>query len=168
MLADNISQLAWMSDAAGYIFWYNKRWYDYTGSDFEEMQGWGWDKVQHPDHLDRVVKAWSEKVATGEVFEMTFPIRNKEGEFRWFLTKSVPLKDERGNIIRWFGTNTDVTEQRKDDQRKNDFITMVSHELKTPLTSMNGYLQMLMMKAKKMRTSIVWSHSTGPRNRSEK
>lgn len=149
LLADNISQLAWMTDETGYIFWYNKRWFDYTGTNLEEMLGWGWEKVQHPDHLDRVVNTWSANVRSGKIFELTFPIKSKEGEFRWFLTRAVPLKDESGKIIRWFGTNTDVTEQKNDEQRKNDFIAMVSHELKTPLTSLNGYIQMLGMKAQK-------------------
>ncbi len=148
-ISDNIAQLAWMADATGYIFWYNKRWYDYTGTTLEDMQGWGWDKVHHPDHLQSVVKAWTRDLENGEVFELTFPLRSKDGEYRWFLTRAVPLKDNDGKVLSWFGTNTDVTEQRQDDQRKNDFIGMVSHELKTPLTSLSAYLQMMAIKASK-------------------
>ena len=149
LLADNISQLIWMTDETGYIFWYNKRWYEYTGTTLEEMQGWGWEKVQHPDHLDLVKTKWTENVESGEIFEMTFPLRSKSGEFRWFLTRAVPLRDESGKIIRWLGTNTDITEQRQNELRKNDFIGMVSHELKTPLTSLTALIQVAKMKLEK-------------------
>ena len=112
-LADNISQFAWMADSSGGLFWYNRRWYEYTGTTFEEMQGWGWEKVHHPDHLDRVVKNWRQAHDTGEPWEDTFPLRGRDGTYRWFLSRALPIRDVEGKVIRWFGTNTDVTEQRE-------------------------------------------------------
>ena len=110
-LADSIPQLAWMADATGWIFWYNERWYEYTGTTLEEMEGWGWQKVHHPQHVDRVVDRIRHAFETGEPWEDTFPLRSKTGEYRWFLSRALPIKDADGHVIRWFGTNTDVTEQ---------------------------------------------------------
>ncbi len=112
-LADNISQLAWMADPKGCIFWYNRRWYDYTGTTQEQMRGWGWKAVHHPDHFDRVVKRMQHSWDTGELWEDTFPLRSKEGEYRWFLSRAVPIRNKNGKIVRWFGTNTDITDMRK-------------------------------------------------------
>jgi PAS domain S-box-containing protein len=112
MLADSIPQLAWMADAAGSIFWYNQRWYDYTGTTLEDMRGWGWQKVHHPDEVGRVVERIRHAFATGEPWEDTFPLRSKGGEYRWFLSRALPIRDADGRVVRWFGTNTDVTEQR--------------------------------------------------------
>ena len=112
-LADNMSQLVWMADATGGIFWYNRRWYAYTGTTFEDMQGGGWKNVHHPDHIDRVVKRWRQSHDTGEPWEDTFPLRGIAGSYRWFLSRAMPIRDAEGKVIRWFGTNTDVTEQRE-------------------------------------------------------
>ena len=111
MLADNMSQLAWTCDLLGNVTWYNKRWLDYTGLTFEDMKGWGWGKVQHPDHVDRVVARVKRSSETGEPWEDTFPLRGKDGQYRWFLSRALPMRDEQGNFVQWFGTNTDVTEQ---------------------------------------------------------
>ena len=110
-LADNISQFAWTADATGSIYWYNKRWYDFTGTTLEEMQGWGWRAVHHPDHVERVVAKVSRYFATGEPWEDTFPLRSATGEYRWFLSRASPIRNEIGEVERWFGTNTDVTDQ---------------------------------------------------------
>jgi len=112
-LANSISQLAWMADVEGYIFWYNDRWYDYTGTTLEEMQGWGWQKVHHPDEVGRVVERIKVAFASGEPWEDTFPLRSKTGEYRWFLSRALPIFDADGRVARWFGTNTDITEQRQ-------------------------------------------------------
>jgi PAS domain S-box-containing protein len=109
-MADNISTLAWIADSDGSIFFYNRRWYEYTGTTFNDMQGWGWDKVHHPDHLRRVTEKWKRHLSLGEPWEDTFPLRGRQGEFRWFLSRAFPIRDTRGNIARWFGTNTDITE----------------------------------------------------------
>lgn len=119
-LADNISQLTWMADPSGYIFWYSQRWYDYTGTTLEKMQGWGWRQVHHPDHVERVVEKITRCFQSGEFWEDTFPLRSHTGEYRWFLSRAVPIKDEAGNIVRWFGSNTDITEQQQSEARLAD------------------------------------------------
>ena len=119
-LANSISQLAWMADGEGYIFWYNDRWYDYTGTTLEEMKGWGWQKVHHPDEVGRVVERIKVAFATGEPWEDTFPLRSKTGEYRWFLSRALPIFDAEGKVARWFGTNTDITEQRQIEQALRD------------------------------------------------
>ena len=115
-LANNISQFAWMADAKGWIFWYNERWFDYTGTTLEDMAGWGWEKVHHPDHRQRVVDKIAGCFRTGEVWEDTFPLRGRDGKYRWFLSRAVPIRDSQGNVLRWFGTNTDITERREAEQ----------------------------------------------------
>lgn len=115
-LADNISQLAWMADENGWIFWYNQRWFDYTGTTFEQMQGWGWQDVHHPDYVEGVVKKFRHCIEIGETWEDTFPLRGKDGQYRWFLSRALPIRDETGNIACWFGTNTDITERKQTEE----------------------------------------------------
>ena len=110
-LADNMSQFAWTADARGWIYWYNKRWHDYAGTTLEEMQGWGWQKVHHPEHVDRVVARIRQSFENGIPWEDTFPLRSRDGTYRWFLSRALPIRNEAGEVVRWFGTNTDVSEQ---------------------------------------------------------
>jgi PAS domain S-box-containing protein len=162
-LADNISQLAWMTGPDGAIDWYNKRWYDFTGTTLAEMQGWGWKKVHHPDHVDRVVERIAVCFEAGTPWEDTFPLRGKDGHYRWFLSRAEPIHgtpddaDPRGRLLGWFGTNTDITELREAEQAaavarqeaeqanqaKSAFIANMSHELRTPLSAIIGYSEML-------------------------
>ncbi|MCJ0972215.1 PAS domain S-box protein [Pseudomonas sp. PS1] len=110
-LADNMSQFAWMADPAGRIYWYNKRWYDYTGTTLEAMRALGWRSVHHPDHHMRVSASMKRAVAIGSIWEETFPLRGKDGQYRWFLARALPIRDEFGQVTQWFGTNTDITAQ---------------------------------------------------------
>lgn len=114
-LANNIPQLAWMARADGHIFWYNKQWYDYTGTTLEEMQGWGWQKIHHPDYVKRITEKWQHSLETGTPFDDVFPLRGKDGKYHWFLTRVTPVRDEQGKLVRWFGTNTDITERKRDE-----------------------------------------------------
>lgn len=113
MLADAMTQLAWIADAEGSIYWYNRRWYEYTGTTLDEVKGDGWKKVHHPDHLQRVADYVSLAWKKPEPWELTFPLKSKNGEWRWFLTRAVPILDSKGQILRWLGTNTDITEHQK-------------------------------------------------------
>jgi PAS domain S-box-containing protein len=142
-LADNIPNLAWMAESDGRIYWYNSRWYEYTGTTPEQMVGWGWQAVHDPRVLPGVLERWRSSLQSGVAFEMTFPLKGADGLFRPFLTRVVPIRDARGNVVQWFGTNTDVTEQKKLEQQKDEFIAIASHELKTPVTSLKVYTQLL-------------------------
>jgi PAS domain S-box-containing protein len=115
-LADNIPNLAWMASADGWIYWYNKKWYDYTGATPNQMEGWGWQSVHDPNEVPRVMDKWGKSIATGEPFEMIFPLKGADGEFRQFLTRVLPIKNEEGKIIQWFGTNTDITIQKEAEE----------------------------------------------------
>ena len=164
-LANNMSQLVWMADADGSIFWYNQRWFDYSGTTLEEMKGWGWTKVHHPDHLERVVNKIKEYFDSGEVWEDSFPLRGADGHYRWFLSRAVPVLDAHGKVIRWFGTNTDTTvlkeveeklvEKRRELEAKVEelyksnseldrFVYSASHDLRAPLKSMLGLIGIVM------------------------
>ena len=117
-LADNIPTLCWTAHADGHIYWYNKRWYEYTGTTPDTQEGWGWASVHDPDCLPSVAERWTRSIENGAPFEMTFPLKGADGEFRHFLTRIVPIRGEPtsehpdGPVLRWFGTNTDVEDQR--------------------------------------------------------
>lgn len=127
-LVDNIPELAWSALPDGYIDFYNHRWYAYTGTTFEQMEGWGWKAVHDPGMLDEVTSRWTRSLANGERFEMEFPLRGADGVLRWFLTRVEPLRDARGRIVRWFGTNTNIHEQRESRQRTEALLAEVSEQ----------------------------------------
>ncbi|MBV8613835.1 MAG: PAS domain-containing protein, partial [Acetobacteraceae bacterium] len=109
-LAEGIPTLCWMAEPDGHIYWYNRRWYDYTGATPEQMEGSGWQSVHDPDVLPLVLERWRASLATGTPFEMTFPLRGADGQFRPFLTRIAPVRGADGQVRRWFGVNTDVSE----------------------------------------------------------
>ncbi|MGU3657517.1 MULTISPECIES: PAS domain-containing protein [unclassified Methylobacterium] len=112
-LADHLPILCWLARSDGYLFWYNRRWLDYCGTTQEAMAGWGWQAVHDPAELPRVKAVWAAAIATGEPFEMVFPLRGADGVFRPFLTRIVPLRDATGRVARWFGVNTEIGAQAR-------------------------------------------------------
>jgi len=141
-MVDALPQLAWMADEKGWIYWYNCRWYEYTGTTLEEMQGWGWRKVHHPDHVQRVVAGIQHSWDTGEFWEDTFPLRGKDGQYRWFLSRAMPIRDANGRVTRWFGTNTDITERHKREELQKLLISEISHRVKNSLSIVSALLQL--------------------------
>ena len=103
-MANAIPQLAWIAKHDRYIYWYNRRWYDYTGTTPEQMEGWGWQTVHDPDELPKVLEQWRASIATGKPFDMIFPLRGADGVFCPFLTRVMPMNDEQGRVQQWFGT----------------------------------------------------------------
>jgi PAS domain S-box-containing protein len=108
-LADAMPQLVWMADPDGYVRWFNERWYDYTGTTAEQNCGWGWESVHDSRFLPEVVERWTRSLKSGNPFEMVFPLRGKDGKYKPFLTRAVPIREAGGKISRWFGTNTDIS-----------------------------------------------------------
>jgi PAS domain S-box-containing protein len=129
-LADNMAQFAWMAYPSGYAFWHNQRWLDYTGVNAVEATGSGWQQVIHPEYADRVVRQLSLALEKGEAWQDTYPIRGADGEFRWFLSSAMPLRNEQGAVVLWCGTDTDITEQRRTSLRlmTKQRVIELSHE----------------------------------------
>lgn len=138
MLAENIAQLAWIAGADGHIFWYNQRWYDYTGTDLAAMEGWGWKSVHHPDHIERVEQKFRQHLEAGEEWEDLFPLKAADGNWGWFLSRAKPIRDEDGMIIYWFGTNTDITEQREQSEQITLLLREVNHRSKNMLAKVQA------------------------------
>jgi PAS domain S-box-containing protein len=159
-LANSIPQLAWIARPDGWTFWYNDRWYEYTGTTPEQMEGWGWQSVHDPRELLQVMERWKASIATGQPFEMEFPLRAADGRFRWFLTRVMPFRDPEGRMVLWFGTSTDITTQREVAEHlqraravaeaanvaKSHFLANISHELRTPLNSILGMVDLALPK----------------------
>jgi PAS domain S-box-containing protein len=112
-MANGIPQLAHMAGADGAISWYNQRWYEYTGTTPEQMEGWGWRSAIDLAMLPKVMERWQASIATGKPFDMEFPLRGADGTFRTFLNRIMPLKNSEGRVVRWFGTNTDISEHKE-------------------------------------------------------
>lgn len=116
LLAESIPQLCWIADAEGCVHWFNQVWYDYTGSAPAPLRARQWAGFHHPDHVARVLRGFLGQLAAGEPWEDSFPLRRHDGEFRWFLARAVPLREDDGQTTRWFGTCTDITATREAEQ----------------------------------------------------
>ncbi len=117
LVIDAIPCLILRATPDGAFDFINQRWLEFTGFKIEEVQGWGWRAALHPEDVGRVMKAWREGLAAGEPFENEARIRRVDGEYRWFLIRNVPLRDEFGNIIQWYGTGHDIEELKQAEDR---------------------------------------------------
>ena len=148
-LAENIPTLCWRANPDGYIVWYNRRWYEYTGTTPAEMEGWGWQSVHDPRELPRVLEQWRDSIATGQFFEMVFPLKGADGQYRPFLTRIYPAKDAAGMVTRWFGVNTDISEQikagqalRESEARARILADELDHRIKNIFSVVGGLIQL--------------------------
>ena len=158
--ADSLPQLAWKARSDGHIFWYNQRWYEYTGTTEQEMQGWGWQRVHDPATLPTVLEQWKKSLASGNPFEMSFPLRGADGQFRLFLTRVLPIRNTTGEVVLWLGTNTDIhahhqalverdaalVSANEANRAKDEFLAMLGHELRNPLAPIVTALKLLQMR----------------------
>ena len=145
-LVENLPQLAWTARPDGSIDYYNRRFYAYTGTTFEEIAGWGWKTLHDPSKLEAVVERWQHSIASGEPFEMEFPLRGADGVFRWFLTRVEPLHDAEGRLVRWFGSNTNIDDRRRNDDFRETFVGILGHDLRNPLHTVLTTSRVLTMR----------------------
>lgn len=137
LLANSLPQLVWMANETGWIYWYNDRWYEFTGTTLNEMEGWGWQSVHDPKKLPAVMEKWQKCIATGQVFEMIFPLKGADGIFRTFLTRVAPVKSTDGKVTKWLGTNTDITIQKTAENKALEALRVSEERYDLTVRSMN-------------------------------
>lgn len=116
-LADSMPQIVWTANPDGWLDYYNQQWFDYTGMNLEQTEGWGWQPVLHPDDTETCLKRWSQAVETGENYEVEYRFkRHSDGEYRWHLGRATPARDGQGRIVKWYGTCTDIEEHKRTEQ----------------------------------------------------
>jgi PAS domain S-box-containing protein len=138
LLADALPQIVWTAQPDGHLDYYNRRWYDYTGYSREESlhRDW-WTTILHPDDVEMCRERWYAAVASGQAYEVEYRFKDRTtGGYRWFLGRALPVRDEAGLVIKWFGTFTDIDDQKMALQAREDFLAIASHELKSPLTAL--------------------------------
>ncbi|MBD2534924.1 response regulator [Nostoc flagelliforme FACHB-838] len=164
-LAEAIPQLVWTTNAKGECDYFNQNWCQYTGLTLEQSLGSGWLAALHPDDVQRADKVWSDAVKNSTIYNNEYRFkRAADGSYRWQLARGLPLKDEQGFVVKWFGTCTDIHEQKQileerahlleleqvarakaetANRIKDEFLAVLSHELRTPLNAILGWSKLL-------------------------
>src|SRR4051812_43146741 len=156
-LADGLPQIVWVARPEGSHEYYNRRWYEFTGRPVGSEDK-GWSDLFHPDDVERADHAWTEALSSGAPYEIEFRLkRASDGVYRWFLGRALPYYNDRGEVVNWFGTCTDIhmlksaqeslriarDELQQESQQKDEFLGMVSHELRTPLNAVYGWTRLM-------------------------
>ena len=146
LVASAMLQFIWTKDKSGNFQYFNQSIIDYSGLTHQEIKNNGLKAMMHPDEITEAYRQWDIALKKGQLYKYTHRFRRHDGVYRWFLSNNTPQKDAFGNIHTWVGTSTDIQEIKELDEQKDFFIGMVSHELKTPFTTIKGYIQILEIK----------------------
>lgn len=132
----------WTAKITGELDYVNDRTIEYFGVPAENIIGPAWQQYVHPDDFAACIDAWTHALKTGNLYQVEFRLRDKDGVYKWHLARALPFYSD-GKIEKWFGTNTDIDDQKQLQRQKDDFLGIASHELKTPVTSIKAYAQVL-------------------------
>ncbi|MGH7452228.1 MAG: PAS domain S-box protein, partial [bacterium] len=128
-LAETVPDLVWTTQPDGCMDYFNQRWQEYTGLALDESVGTGWMAALHPDDAQHCLDRWRRSVETGDPYEVEVRYRQADGVYRWFLVRALPLRDEQGQIVKWFGVSTDIDEQKQTEQTEH-FLSDLSERMR--------------------------------------
>jgi PAS domain S-box-containing protein len=137
-IADAMPQIVWSARPDGYHDYFNRRWYEFTGSTPVESEGAGWNPTLHPDDREKAWAAWHESLTTGQPYEIEYRFRARDGSYRWFIGRALPIRDEAGAVERWFGTCTDVDDLKRAEEARELLARELSHRIKNIFAVVGG------------------------------
>ena len=157
LLAESMPQIVWITLSNGMNIYFNQQWVEYTGLTLEESYGEGWIKPFHPEDQQRAFDAWQNAVVNNAEYSLECRLRQKDGDYFWWLIRAVPIFDKKGNVIKWFGTCTDIQniketeiellkakeKAEESDRLKSAFLANMSHEIRTPMNGILGFSELL-------------------------
>lgn len=142
-LAESMPQKVFTATPTGDVDYFNPQWTAYTGLAFGQIRDWGWLQIIHPDDREKNIRVWRHSIETGEPFQLEHRFRRADGVYRWHLSRALPMRDAHDRVVKWFGANSDIDDQKRAMQQQEDFISIAAHELKTPVTGVKAYAQVL-------------------------
>ncbi len=149
-ITEAMPQMVWSTLPDGRHDYFNHQWYEFTGVQPGQTDGDGWLAMFHPDDQARTQARWLHSLRTGAPYDIEYRLRHRSGQYRWTLGRALPVRDERGELVRWMGTCTDIHEQKMaqealllSDRRKNEFLAMLAHELRNPLAPITAAAELL-------------------------
>lgn len=140
-LADTMPQMVWSTLADGFHDYFNARWYEFTGTPMGSTDGDGWNDIFHPDDQERAWTVWRHSLATGNPYQIEYRLRHFDGTYRWVLGRALPIRDADGRITRWFGTCTDIHEQKLALEQREVISQELSHRIKNIFAVVAGLIQ---------------------------
>jgi PAS domain S-box-containing protein len=143
---DSAPQKIFTARPGGEVEYLSPQWTEFSGISFQQLGQWGWTNLVHPDDVAENVKAWQHSLETGEPFQFEHRLRRADGEYRWHLSRALPMRNAEGEIVLWVGSNSDVHEVKEADRRKNEFLAMLAHELRNPLAPIRNALNVMRLK----------------------
>ncbi len=160
-LADAMPQIVWTARPDGWLDYYNQRWFDYTGMSMEQAEGWGWSAVLHPDDLQHSLDNWSESVRTGEPYQIEYRFKSAaDGTYRWYLGRASVVRDEHGQIVKWYGTGTDIDDQKRIEEaleQSRDHLEIRIHQRTAELETTNQGLQQQILERERAEQALAKS-----------
>ena len=130
LMLDLMPQLVWKTDSEGNVDYFNKKWMEYTGEDFNHSKDLNWLNILHPDDREKTREKWMESVKTGKPYQVEYRLKRADGQYKWFLARGNPLKDEEGTIIKWMGACTNIEDQKNAEHKLESFVAERTRKLK--------------------------------------